>query len=300
MKKSQIKIAVIGDIHDQWENEDAEALQHLGVDLALFVGDFGNESLDIVRRVASVQIPKAAIMGNHDAWFSATEWGFKRSPYDHTVEDRVQQQLDFLGEAHVGYSKLDFPQFELSVVGGRPFSWGGSEWRCEGFYRDRYEVQNFQQSTQKIMDAVAQTSFETIIFLGHNGPYGLGDKPEDMCGKDWRSLGGDFGDPDLAEAIAKTRYKQKQIPLVTFGHMHHTLRHTKTRLRTIVKQDSDQTIYLNAASVPRIVKVDGEKIRNFSLVSLENNQVKDISLIWVNQKYQVISENKIYEELKLR
>jgi hypothetical protein len=39
-----VKIAVVGDIHDQWEVEDAIALQHLGVSLVLFVGDFGNES----------------------------------------------------------------------------------------------------------------------------------------------------------------------------------------------------------------------------------------------------------------
>ncbi|MFN7245444.1 MAG: TIGR04168 family protein, partial [Microcystis sp.] len=44
------KIAVIGDVHDQWEIEDNLALEALQVDLALFVGDFGNESLEIVGR----------------------------------------------------------------------------------------------------------------------------------------------------------------------------------------------------------------------------------------------------------
>ena len=39
------KIAVIGDVHDQWEIEDNLALEALQVDLALFVGDFVNESL---------------------------------------------------------------------------------------------------------------------------------------------------------------------------------------------------------------------------------------------------------------
>lgn len=37
-----IKIAVVDDIHDRWE-EDNLALQSLGVDLALFLGDFCNE-----------------------------------------------------------------------------------------------------------------------------------------------------------------------------------------------------------------------------------------------------------------
>ena len=39
-----IKIAVVGDVHDQWEEDDDIALKHLGVDLVLFVGDFGNEN----------------------------------------------------------------------------------------------------------------------------------------------------------------------------------------------------------------------------------------------------------------
>jgi len=33
-----IRIAVVGDIHNQWEADDGIAIQHLGVDLVLFVG----------------------------------------------------------------------------------------------------------------------------------------------------------------------------------------------------------------------------------------------------------------------
>jgi len=47
-----ITIAVVGDVHDQWEAQDAIALQKLSVDLVLFVGDFGNESVGVVQRVA--------------------------------------------------------------------------------------------------------------------------------------------------------------------------------------------------------------------------------------------------------
>ncbi len=115
---------MVGDVHDQWEVEDGIALKQLGVDLVLFVGDFGNESVEVVRMIASVDIPKAAVMGNHDAWYTATEWGRKKCPYDRSQEDWVQKQLDLLGVAHVGYSKLDFPDWDLTIVGGRPFSWG--------------------------------------------------------------------------------------------------------------------------------------------------------------------------------
>jgi predicted phosphodiesterase len=77
-----VKIAIVGDIHNQWEVEDAIALQELGVDLVLFVGDFGNEAVEVVRMIASVDLPKAAILGNHDAWYTASDWGRKRCPYD--------------------------------------------------------------------------------------------------------------------------------------------------------------------------------------------------------------------------
>ena len=290
-----IKIAVVGDVHDQWQAEDELALKHLGVDLVLFVGDFGNESIEIVRQIASINLPKAVILGNHDAWYTASVWGQKKAPYDRTKEDRVQQQLDLLRETHVGYGKLDFPQFNLSVVGGRPFSWGGSEWKNKNFYRDRYDINNFAESTTRIVTAANNTAYDTIIFIGHNGPTGLGDRPEDTCGRDWQPLSGDHGDPDLAEAIDKVRTLGKSIPLVTFGHMHHRLRHRQDRLRTIINTSQEGTIYLNSACVPRIKAEKGRLERSFSLVSLHQGKVTQISLIWLQQNWEITSSNILYD-----
>jgi uncharacterized protein (TIGR04168 family) len=100
--KNKLTIAVVGDVHDRWEAEDELALKYLGVDLVLLVGDFGNESVEIIRQIAAIDLPKAAILGNHDSWYTASAWGRKKAPYDRTKEDRVQQQLDLLGETHVG------------------------------------------------------------------------------------------------------------------------------------------------------------------------------------------------------
>lgn len=291
--KNSIKIAVVGDVHDLWEAEDAIALQKLAVDLVLFVGDFGNESVDVVRQIASIMLPKAAIMGNHDAWYTASDWGRKRCPYDRKKEDWVQQQLDLLGNAHVGYGKLDFPEFQLSVVGSRPFSWGGEIWKNEQFYRKRYGITNFDDSAARIFAAAESAAYETIIFVGHNGPTGLGNRPEDPCGKDWQPIGGDYGDPDLEIAIAKTQALGKKIPLVTFGHMHHTLRHTKEKPRTAIST-TPGTVYLNSASVPRIIQTETNKLRNFSLVSLESGVVSQISLVWVGKDDDIASEQLLY------
>ncbi len=288
-----IKIAVVGDVHDQWEVEDGEALCHLGVDLVLFVGDLGNESIDVVRAIAALDLPKAVILGNHDAWYTATDWGRKKCPYDRTQNDRFQQQLELLGDTHVGYSYLDFLELGVSVVGARPFSWGGSEWKHTEFYQKRYGVSSFAESTARIVHAAEQAAHNRLILLGHCGPFGLGDRPEDPCGKDWQPLGGDHGDPDMAAAIAAIRQRGKTIPLVAFGHMHHTLRHTKQYLRTPIATDAE-TLYLNAASVPRIVHTPTRQ-RNFSLVYWYQGQVQQASLVWLGEGYAIASERILYD-----
>jgi uncharacterized protein (TIGR04168 family) len=290
-----LTIAVVGDVHDCWDADDELALKHLGVDLVLLVGDFGNESVDVVRAIAALDIPKAAIFGNHDAWYSATEWGRKKCPYDRRKEDRVQQQIDLLGAAHVGYSKLDLPELGLTVVGGRPFSWGGSTWKNREFYQERYGVNSFAESTAKILAAAESATEDALIFIGHCGPTGLGDKAEDPCGRDWQPIGGDYGDPDLAEAIAQMRLSQKKIPLVSFGHMHHRLRHTKTQLRKMVHTSPEGTVYLNAASVPRIVDQGGDRLRNFSLVTLQSGIISKVTLTWLNQNFDIHAEQILYQ-----
>jgi uncharacterized protein (TIGR04168 family) len=283
MVAQTLKIAVVGDVHDHWDDNDAVALRLLGVDLVLFVGDFGNESVEVVRQIARLELPKAVVFGNHDAWYTATSWGREKCPYDRTQEDRVQQQIDVLEDAAVGFGKKDFPQFGVSVVGGRPFSWGGPEWKTKRFYRDRFGVRSFAESADRMIQAVQETAFETVIFIGHNGPTGLGAEPEDPCGKDWQPLGGDFGDPDFGDAIAKAYRLNKRIPLVGFGHMHHTLRHTKARLRRRTHFSAEGTLYLNAACVPRIIQTEQGRWRNFSIVTLRASRVCQASLVWVSE-----------------
>lgn len=286
-------IAVVGDVHDLWDEVEETLLRHLGVDLVLLVGDFGNEAVEVVQAVAQISLPKAVILGNHDAWFTATAWG--RGLRGLRQDDRVQQQLDLLGATHVGYGKLDFPQFGLSVVGGRPFSWGGSTWKNSSFYQQRFGIDSFAASTAKIVAAAQSTAAESVIFIGHCGPKGLGEQPEDLCGKDWNPIGGDYGDPDLTAAIEQTRALGKQIPLVAFGHMHHQLRHTKTRLRKMVEVDMHGTVYLNAASVPRIVQTPTGRSRNFSLVTLVDGVVTRAVLVWIQDDLTIQSEQILYQ-----
>ncbi len=289
------QVAVVGDIHGQWNDQDESALLAMGIDLVLFVGDFGNEAIDLVENIARISIPTAAVFGNHDAWYTATPWGRQKCPYDHCNEDRVQHQMDAMGKSHVGYGKRDFASFGLSVVGGRPFSWGGPEWKYEDFYAERFGVYSMHESGDRIVQAAQKTQFESLIFLSHNGPSGLGDTPEAPCGKDWIPIGGDYGDPDLEKAIKKTKAMGKKTPLVAFGHMHHDLRHRKDRLREAIYVDRDGTVYLNAATVPRLVQQKSVCYRNFSIVQFWRQQVLQVSSVWVSPEGEIDNESLLYE-----
>ncbi len=291
-----VRIAVVGDVHNQWDDEDEAALLSLKVDLVLFVGDFGNEAVDIVEQVAQLPIPSAIALGNHDAWHSATPWGRQKCPYDRSREDRVQQQLDALGANHVGYGKREFLEQQLSVVGGRPFSWGGPDWKYADFYSERFGIGSMQDSGDRIVEAVRQTQHKTLIFLSHNGPAGLGDQPEAPCGRDWRPIGGDYGDPDLQSAIRTAKASGKQVPLVAFGHMHHNLRHRKDRLRQRVCLSSDGTLYLNAACVPRVAELNSVRHSNFSVVQLIDKQVAQVQSVWVSAQGAIAQTEQLFEQ----
>ena len=289
-----VSVAIIGDVHDQWSSADADALEALGIDLALFVGDFGNEAIGVVRQIAAVPVPKAVILGNHDVWYTASKRNRKDCPYDRTQEDRLQQQLELLGDCHVGFGKLEVPRCGVTVVGARPYSWGGPRWRHRRFYRDRGHVRSFEESAAKICATAAAAEQDTLIFLGHNGPAGLGDQVHHICGRDWKRNGGDYGDPDLADAIAQTQRSGKRVALVVFGHMHHELSHDKTRLRERLVVDDQGTVYINGAQVPRVVETDRGWQRSFTLVTLQAGSVKTVRLVWVDDAHRIVSEEYLY------
>jgi uncharacterized protein (TIGR04168 family) len=87
--------------------------------------------------------------------------------------DGVQTQLDLLGKAHVGYSRLDFAKLKLSVVGGQPFSSGGQSLSAPRLCKRRSAVRNLKESVEKIKAAALQAPPEhSLVFLAHNGPAG--------------------------------------------------------------------------------------------------------------------------------
>jgi uncharacterized protein (TIGR04168 family) len=151
-----------------------------------------------------------------------------------------------------------------------------------------------EASSERIGKAVQQSQFETVIFLGHNGPVGLGHQPEDPCGKDWLPIGGDYGDLDLRAAIELAKAMGKTVPLVAFGHMHHTLRHTRSRLRRRIHVDPDGTVYVNAACVPRLKTINAQPCHNFSLVSLNHDRVTQVTSVWVTAEGIIAAQEMLW------
>ncbi|KAK9275618.1 hypothetical protein L1049_022885 [Liquidambar formosana] len=73
---SSVRIAVVGDVHDDWNlQEDTKALQLLQPDLVLFTGDFGNENVELVRSIANLEMTKAVHFGEpRRLEYSAVFW----------------------------------------------------------------------------------------------------------------------------------------------------------------------------------------------------------------------------------
>ncbi|KAK9828490.1 hypothetical protein WJX72_000284 [[Myrmecia] bisecta] len=283
-KAGHTLIAVVGDVHGHFDGLDAHALRHLGADVCCVVGDLGEEDLQLVERIGALDGPKAVILGNHDAWYHLTERSRKRKAAAGLIDTQqhpyasIHRQLEALGESDVGYASLSLPDCKLSIVGGRPFSSGGSSWgHAAQFYADVYGISSVHDSAKYIAArALEQPPDHALVLLAHNGPAGLGSQRHDICGVDW--LGqkqGDHGDPDLELAIEAIRFKGRTVPLVLFGHMHHRLNtrseafsHT-SNLRNMVQCDpAGGTMYINCAVCPRHRRRDGAVERHFVLVEL--------------------------------
>ncbi|VVB16430.1 unnamed protein product [Arabis nemorensis] len=318
---SLVRIAVVGDIHGFWDlDEDRKALRLLQPDLVLFTGDFGEENVPLVQSIAALPFPKAVILGNHDAW---------RTHDLSRRQNRVQMQLDILGDEHVGYQRLDFPSFKLSIVGGRPFSHGGHQlFRTKLLYQ-RYGVHDMDASARSICRAAHGTPEDHVaIILAHNGPTGLGSQAEDICGKDWWDEGGDHGDPDLEQALRQLKETTKlSVPLVVFGHMHKELQAGKGNRKMVVQSSDNQTVYVNGAIVPRVKGIKencqggdswsgmgrneipvgatesesgGGTRRAFTTVEILDRKIKKVAEIWVQvvgSIAKIVEENTLFEDM---
>ncbi|MCA8949923.1 MAG: TIGR04168 family protein [Planctomycetes bacterium] len=266
-------LVVVGDVHRWWRPADVAFLERARPDLTLFVGDLGDEDVEMVELIADLAVPKAVILGNHDAWQS-----FGRK----TCTPKLRASLERLGEDHIAYAVREVPAAGVSVIGARPFSWGGQSLRSPEIYDEIYGIHTMRQSAAAIVDAARNAQHRDLVILAHNGPTGLGDRTHDIFGKDFGKPGGDWGDRDLALALQRIEGMGLNVRAVIAGHMHHRLGHPRGSERTrFVRRDG--VLFLNSARVPRIEPDQaGSDVSYFLRTTWRAGECLGVEEVWVD------------------
>lgn len=254
-----MKLAVIGDVHHAWNEVDTAFFNASDYDALLFVGDIYNFSLQRGLRAASelAELDKPALLvpGNHDAVHPAQlaaeitrrQSLIRWTSMGHT--QRVRLLCEAVGGVQVGGFSVHPLGQDIDVIVGRPHSMGGSVISFAPHLAEAYGVYTLDDSIRRLKRCVDESEARRIVFLAHNGPTGLGERRTDLWGADFRREEGDFGDYDLRVAVDYAREVGKRVLAVVAGHMHHRLRGGGTRSWC---ETRDDTLYINAARVPRI------------------------------------------------
>lgn len=280
MELAELRIAIAGDLHDQWDASDQRLLETIAPDALLLVGDLSDGGGRIPRLLAQLDLPMACVLGNHDTG---------RDPSGR----RLQRQITLLGDRHCGWSLRTLRPPGLAVVGARPGSAGGG-FHLSQAVRSVYGPLTMDESAQRIEAGLAAADPSLpLVVLAHCGPSGLGSGAADPCGRDWKLPACDWGDQDLALALHRAR-RQRPVPLVVFGHMHHRLRRGAGE-RLSFHRDRQGTAHLNAACVPRHGHdQQGRALRHFSWVVFQGTTLERVSHRWYAPDGDLLYEQTLW------
>jgi len=284
-ESAPLRLAIAGDLHGQWDLSDHALLERLAPDALLVVGDLSDGKPRIPALLRQLPLPVACILGNHDT---------AKDPSGRTLA----RQIEALGPLHCGWGLRELTPPGLSVVGARPGTAGG------GFHLSKacsalFGPLSCEQSAGRIAAAAAAADPDLpLVLLAHSGPAGLGSEASDICGRDWKSPACDWGDQDLTLAIDRIR-RQRALPLVVFGHMHHRLRRGAGERRSFAV-DRAGTAYLNAACVPRhLVDEAGVALRHFSWVELDADGLRSAAHRWYDLEGRLRYEERLLDRAPL-
>jgi len=284
-ESAPLRLAIAGDLHGQWDLSDHALLERLAPDALLVVGDLSDGKPRIPALLRQLPLPVACILGNHDT---------AKDPSGRTLA----RQIEALGPLHCGWGLRELTPPGLSVVGARPGTAGG------GFHLSKacsalFGPLSCEQSAGRIAAAAAAADPDLpLVLLAHSGPAGLGSEASDICGRDWKSPACDWGDQDLTLAIDRIR-RQRALPLVVFGHMHHRLKRGAGERRSFAV-DRAGTAYLNAACVPRhLVDEAGVALRHFSWVELDADGLRSAAHRWYDLEGRLRYEERLLDRAPL-
>jgi uncharacterized protein (TIGR04168 family) len=273
-------IGIIGDLHSAWDDADVAYFNAAPYSLLLFTGDLGASTKEdgarIAKAISRLERDVLVMPGNNDAdQYSAlaAELAYRQGAKSLLRGLASAQRTP---EAKLcGYSGHRFAvgDRELTVIAGRPFSMGGPELTFLEELAREHGVSSLEQSATRIAELIDRAETRDVIVLSHNGPAGLGDTSQSMWGRDFAEPAMDWGDPDLAHALAHARARgTHRVLAVIAGHMHTPIRGGRERELT---QRRDGTLYLNPARVPRIFeREDGHEVRHHVELTLHGDEAR--------------------------
>ncbi len=271
-----IRIAVIGDLHAAWDQYDVHYFNNSNYDLLFFTGDLGSgspgNSLNIAKSLSELVKPTLIMPGNNDvsdAAQIAAEFAHQKGMESlFGIEQRHRSNSKSPDVRFCGYSheSLSCANTKIALIAARPYSLGGPDISFSEELDVEFGVKTLAESKALLEQLIVNAEADHIIFLAHNGPFGLGANENDMWGCDFKSDGGDWGDTDLQHAISFALSIGKKVLAVIGGHMHLKTKSGSYRPWLIVDK-ATHVRYINASLVPRIFSKTGTVKRHH--VSLE-------------------------------
>ncbi len=274
---------MIGDVHGAFDTADAAWLDRAELDAVLFVGDlqarWSAAAPSCAPAMASLRTPAWWIPGNHDgvgvAQLVAEVVG--PAPVARRLAVGLADKVRTVAAAVAPVRLLAWDAAALGaavVIGARPCTLGGPELAFAVALEAGWGIGSMEASAARLEALVrAAPPDAPLILLAHNGPAGLGGTRDAPFGRDFRSPAVDWGDPDLAAALASARNGRRPVVVVA-GHMHHALRGGGRR-RAVVS-DGDAVV-VNCAVVPRIRR-DGR--RHHVQLTLRGGTI-EVDEVWV-------------------
>lgn len=289
MNRASVRIALVGDLHAAWDDADAAYFGSSDYQKVLVTGDLGNSGrgngVTIARSLSRIPRDTLVIPGNNDARDYAAivaELQYQAGRGELLAGLVSSRRGSMLGRYRVqicGYSlhPMRFDGFDFTLVAARPFAMGGSDLSFPKDLSDLFQVDSMEASTERLKALVDEVATDHVVFFAHNGPSGLGADRESPFGRDFHPEAGDWGDRDLAEAVAHAKRRGLKVLCVLAGHMHWSLRGGGNRTWHV---EEEGVLYVNAARVPRHVGRE-QGIRRHHLALTLTPERASVEEVWV-------------------